>query len=169
MNLTSHRDGEAVLRHLVLGGLALANALDPCSSVADLGSGAGFPGLPIAMLRPETRVTLVESRERRHHFQRTAIRTLGLTNVKSLRGRAESLRASRHPMVVAQAMAKPTEALRIMMHWVEPEGLIVLPGGEHPSPVRPPSEIIPLGLRAYQLPLGGGRRTLWLGRFQPGS
>jgi 16S rRNA (guanine527-N7)-methyltransferase len=111
INLTGHRDQEAVVRGLVLEAGALLVHAPEFSSLADLGSGAGFPGLPIAVLRPDVEVTLVESRLRRHHFQRAAIRELGLAKVRPLRGRAEVLAPTPHQAVVAQAMARPARAL----------------------------------------------------------
>jgi 16S rRNA (guanine527-N7)-methyltransferase len=59
MNLTAHGDAEAVVRRLILDAVALDRQLPDVSSMVDLGSGAGFPGLPIALLHPERKVTLV--------------------------------------------------------------------------------------------------------------
>ena len=70
MNLTGHRSADGIVRRLVLDAVALEPLLPAASRVADLGSGAGFPGLPLAVLREDTAFVLVESRERRHHFQR---------------------------------------------------------------------------------------------------
>ena len=130
INLTAHRTPEAIARRLILDALALAGALPELPSLADLGSGAGFPGLPIAIRHPRCRVTLVEARERRHHFQRAAVRVLGLGNVTLVHGRAEALEPTRHAAAVAQAVARPDQALDWMLPWVEPGGLLVLPGAQ---------------------------------------
>ena len=128
INLTAHRGPEAVARRLVLDAAALGAALPvvPPRTLADLGSGAGFPGLPLAILWPGCQVTLIDSRERKHHFQRTAIRALDLSNARAVRGRAESLDATPHQIVVAQAMAQPAEVLQWMRRWVAPDGWLVL-------------------------------------------
>jgi 16S rRNA (guanine527-N7)-methyltransferase len=170
LNLTAHRSAEAVARRLILDALALARALPEASptSIADLGSGAGFPGLPIAILWPTCQVTLVDSRERRHHFQRSALRELHLSNVRALRGRAETAPHDLHRIAIAQAMAQPSVALEWLRDWVELDGWIVLPLSETQSEAGPPIEV-PDGVtwiatRSYEVPLGGPRRMLWIGR-----
>ena len=166
VNLTAHRDPEAVVRHLVLDGLALACALPPAASIADLGAGAGFPGFPLALLDRSRPVTLVESRERPHHFQRAAARELGLANVRMLRGRAEDLEPLPHGGVVAQAMGPPPEVLRRMRPWATAGGWLAIPYSARPPALDPPP-----GVRAepplfYQVPLGGPPRSVWLGKVR---
>jgi 16S rRNA (guanine527-N7)-methyltransferase len=93
-NLSSHRDVESIVARLILDAAALSQCLPLAATLVDLGSGAGFPGLPIAVLRPESAVLLVEAREKRHHFQRAAVRELGLRNVEMLCGRVSSSTAA---------------------------------------------------------------------------
>jgi 16S rRNA G527 N7-methylase RsmG len=150
MNLTGHRTLEAIVDRLVLEACALASALPALASLADLGSGAGIPGIPVAILRGDCRVTLVESRERRHHFQRAVVRELGLSNVEPLLGRAEQLEP------------RPGWAMAWMLPWAEPGGLLLLPlAAETPPPEHP--EVMPEPSRSYQAP-GGPERSLWIGR-----
>lgn len=170
LNLTAHRSAEAVARRLILDALALGRALPEALpvSIADLGSGAGFPGLPLAILWPSCRVTLVDSRERRHHFQRSAVRELRLANVHAVRGRAESVPHEPHQIAIAQAMAQPTLALGWMRDWVGPDGWIALPlsgpqTAEGPS-VEVPAGVVYVETRRYEVPLGGPQRALWIGR-----
>ncbi len=77
INLTGHRDLEAILLRLIADAMALHCKIPKLESLADLGSGAGFPGLPFAILRPQTSITLVDARERRQHFQKAAARRIG--------------------------------------------------------------------------------------------
>ena len=107
INLSGHRTADQVAARLVLDAAALEAALPPFESLADLGSGAGFPGLPFAILRPGTRVVLVEARERRHHFQRHAIRQLEIANAHAVRGRIEDAEPEACRAVIAQAVAAP--------------------------------------------------------------
>lgn len=173
LNLTGHRSAEAVVRRLILDALALGRALPEASptSIADLGSGAGFPGLPLAILWPACQVTLVDSRERRNHFQRSALRELRLPNVRALRGRAESVPHVRHQIAIAQAMAQPATALVWLRDWVKPDGWIVLPLSESQiegSPrIEAPEGVTWVETRHYEVPLGGARRSLWIGRHTP--
>lgn len=166
MSLTAHREPAAVIRHLALDALALDAALPERPSWVDVGSGAGFPGLPVALRHPERRLTLVEARERRHHFQRAAVRELGLRNVRPLRGRAEALEPEPHALVVAQAVARPARALAWMRPWAEPGGLLALPLGslgDAPAPDAVPGVAEGRGL-SYRVPLGGPERAVWLAR-----
>jgi 16S rRNA (guanine527-N7)-methyltransferase len=164
MSLTGHRTPEAIARRLVLDALALERVLPEAPSLVDLGSGAGFPGLPIAIVRPACRVALVEARERRHHFQRAAVRELGLANVEPLRGRAELLEPQPHAIAIAQAMAEPGQAAAWLLRWVEPGGLVAIPGGADPSHVAKPPGLEEERVAVYRVPLDGPQRTLWLAR-----
>ena len=162
INLTGHRTPESIARRLVLDAAALLAALPSRSfqSLADLGTGAGFPGLPIAVLCPQARVLLIDSRERRHHFQRHAIRELALENVVALRGRFDELEAERCEVVVAQAVAGPAQLTGSLLRWAQPGALLVVPGG---TSAREGSELAGLDVRTidYQVPLQGPARTLW--------
>lgn len=167
INLTGHREPEAIASRLVLDAAALSAALPEildARSMVDLGSGAGFPGLPIAILFPALEVRLVESRKKRHHFQRAVRRELGLANVRPLLGRAESLASEPGDLVVAQAMTQPFEALTLMGRWARPGGLSVLPASEVALPPDPPPGFGALELREYQVPISATHRKLWLSR-----
>ena len=92
-------------RH-VLNCLALASLIDSDATVADLGSGAGLPGLVLAIGRPDLRMTLVEPLQRRTIFLVEVIEELGLEAVRVVRGRAEELHGREHyDVVTARALA----------------------------------------------------------------
>ena len=81
--------------------------------VADIGSGAGLPGIPLAIARPDLRMVLVEPLQRRTIWLTSTIQVLGLTNVEVHRGRAESLwGAERFRHVTARAVARTGELAR---------------------------------------------------------
>lgn len=171
MNLTGHRTPEAIARRLILDALALGSVLPGAgpgepgpASLADLGSGAGFPGLPLAIRWPRCRVTLVDARERRHHFQRAAVRTLGLVNVGPRRGRIEALEPEPHALVVAQALAQPEQAIAWMLPWVAPGGWLVLPRTADAPELPPAPGLVDAQLRSYRVPLEGPARALWMAR-----
>jgi len=163
INLTGHRNLDAIVRRLVLDSAALVAHIPILPSIADLGSGAGFPGFPAAILRPECRLTLIEARERRHYFQRAVCREIGLVNVTPIRGRAEEIEASPHAGAIAQAMARPAAALGPMLRWVEIGGRLFLPGGPR-APVPADPRVATEATVSYRVPLGGPERTLWTGR-----
>lgn len=166
-NLSAHRTAEAVLDRLVLDALALGMQLPAVRSLVDLGAGAGFPGLPLAIVRPETHFTLVESRERRHHFQREALRQLGLANVSALLGRAEQLDPTPHELGIAQAMGPAAEVAPLLLRWLEAGGLAVIPGSARPPDPGPVEGAECPEIRSYLVPPGGVARTLWLARRAP--
>jgi len=152
------------MSRLILESLAIATELPRVDSIADLGSGAGFPGLPIAILRPEARVLLVEAREKRHHFQRAAIRALRTANVRALRGRIEALEPEPGGLAIAQAVVPPPRMLPSMLRWISSGGYAVIPGSETPPDPGTHDEIVAFEVRRYTAPAGGGARTLWIGR-----
>ncbi|MGI8644893.1 MAG: 16S rRNA (guanine(527)-N(7))-methyltransferase RsmG [Nocardioides sp.] len=92
-------------RHL-LNCAVLAEVLEPGATVCDLGSGAGLPGLVLAIARPELRVTLVEPLLRRTTFLEEVVADPGLASVEVVRGRAEDLHGSRRfDAVTSRALA----------------------------------------------------------------
>jgi 16S rRNA (guanine527-N7)-methyltransferase len=109
-------------RHLVNCAL-LAPLVPRDSSVADLGSGAGLPGIVLAIARPELRITLVEPMARRVAFLEEACSELDLGSVEILRGRAEELRGRTFDVVTARALA----ALPKLLGWAMP---LVSRGGQ---------------------------------------
>ena len=92
-NLTAIRDPEEIVRRHFGESLFAGQHLDTPlpETLLDLGSGAGFPGLPIALLHPEIKVTLAESQNKKATFLREGVRTLNLPNVEVWAARAESL------------------------------------------------------------------------------
>lgn len=164
MNLTGHRDPLDMTTRLVLDAAALGAAIPELansSDLADLGSGAGFPGLPIAILHPNLRVLLVESRQRRHHFQREARRQLGLSLVTPILGRSDEVEASACDVVVAQAMASPERAIESMSAWTREGGLIVLPASDRAEPPKLADDL-EIERRTYRVPLTAIERQVWL-------
>jgi 16S rRNA (guanine527-N7)-methyltransferase len=112
-------------RHLVNCAL-LAPLLPADASVADLGSGAGLPGLVLAIVRPDVRVSLVEPMARRTAFLEEAVERLGLDRVAVVRGRAEDwTRPDRFDVVTARALAPLPQLLRWGLPLVRPGGALL--------------------------------------------
>ncbi|MEN9216124.1 MAG: 16S rRNA (guanine(527)-N(7))-methyltransferase RsmG, partial [Gloeomargarita sp. HHBFW_bins_162] len=99
--------------------------------VIDVGTGAGFPGLVVAMLQPHWQVTLLDSRRKKTRFLEQAIADLHLENVRILTGRAEVLGADlphqrAYDLVLLRAVAPVQEALRYGTPFLKPGGHLVL-------------------------------------------
>src|SRR5580692_5764914 len=110
-NLTAIRDPEEIVRRHFGEGLFAATHLDPdTTTLLDFGSGAGFPGLPIALLRPDIHVTLAESQNKKATFLRETIRTLSLPNAEVWAARVETLPANRQFRIVTLRAVDNMEA-----------------------------------------------------------
>ena len=117
-------------RHVVNCAL-LATALPRGASVADIGSGAGLPGLVVALARPDLRVTLVEPLLRRTTFLDEVVSALGLDNVVVRRDRADALHGKKtFDVVTARAVAPLERLLGWCMPLVSPAGSLVAMKGE---------------------------------------
>lgn len=88
-NLTAIRDVDEVVNRHFLEAIALLPHLGNPKTLVDLGTGPGFPGLPLAIMRPHCHITLIDSAHKKITFCQEVIRTCGLTNATALVGRAE--------------------------------------------------------------------------------
>jgi 16S rRNA (guanine527-N7)-methyltransferase len=111
-NLTGLTDLESMISHHVLDSLAVHRHLQG-AAIADVGTGAGFPGLPLALVNPERRFTLIDSNGKKIRFVAHAARTLGLMNAEPLQARVEALRPERpFDTVLARAFAPLPQLLQ---------------------------------------------------------
>jgi len=111
-------------RHL-LNCAVVAELIDPRpGTLLDLGSGAGLPGLVLAMMLPDTAVTLLEPMERRCRFLAECVTELGLANVTVLRGRAEDV-TIRTDVVTARAVAPLPRLAELAIGVVRPGGMVL--------------------------------------------
>jgi 16S rRNA (guanine527-N7)-methyltransferase len=131
-NLTALRSPEALVRHGFLDALACAGLIGPrVRRVLDLGSGAGFPGIPLALVRPEVAFTLIEASRKKWTFLRHIVRTLELANATAVLGRAEALggRATlgaAFDLALARAVAPPRVQARLVRPFLVAGGAFVL-------------------------------------------
>ena len=133
-NLTAIRDEAGIVRRHFLESVVAARMLPAgVKTVLDFGSGAGFPGLPIALVRPELEVTLGESQNKKAAFLREAVRTVG-ARVKVHAGRAEQLK-ERFDCVVMRAVDNMEAALPAAVGLVKPGGWVAVmtTAGEVPA------------------------------------
>lgn len=133
-NLTAIRDpGEMVTLHL-LDSLSMHAHVRGVARLADLGTGAGLPGIPLAIARPDLQVTLVESNGKKARFLREAVRQLGLANARVAETRAEALdEPGAHDAITARALAPLAEILAVGGHLVRPGGRLLAMKGQRPD------------------------------------
>ena len=132
-NLTAVRDPmEMVGRHL-LDSLTLCPYLFG-DSVLDLGTGAGLPGIPLALLHPQRRFWLLDGNGKKTRFVRQAVMELGLTNCEVVQGRMESYRPGRKfATIVARAVASLTELQALGEPLLDHPGCLLLMKGREPE------------------------------------
>ena len=114
---------DEALRNHVEDSLSAAPELPDGARVVDLGSGAGFPGVPIAIARPDLAIVLVEIRERRVHFLRHVVRELGL-GVEVLRESIDRAPDVGFDVALVRALAPPERALEMASPWLVSSGEI---------------------------------------------
>jgi len=163
INLTAITDPDEVLEKHVLDSLAVVPVL-PGGSLLDAGSGAGFPGIPVAIARPELEVALVDPVQKKVAFLKSVLAELRLPRVKAyavrLEGNPSREGLPRVHAAVARALASPEEWLRLAQHYVLPGGVAICMLG--PSD-QVPQRVEDLALKqelAYALPFSGAQRRL---------
>lgn len=163
--LLGPREGERLWDRHVLNSVAAAGLIASGASVVDVGSGAGLPGLPLAIYRPDLRVTLLESLLRRANFLELAVAELGLADrVEVVRARAEDHR-DRYDVVTSRAVAP----LPRLIGWCVPlvargGSLLALKGSTASAELAdagPELRRHRLSGRVHELPVPGLTETTW--------
>jgi 16S rRNA (guanine527-N7)-methyltransferase len=134
-NLTAVREPGRMLSLHVLDSLAVIPHLPDSEQlrIADVGSGGGLPGMPLAILRPRWAVALVESSKKKCAFLRQAVAELGLANVEVVNERAEALLpAQPFDVVTARAFSDLARFVAVAMHLLGPRGRLVAMKGAYP-------------------------------------
>ncbi len=128
VRLVSRADPETVIWAHFLDSLAVVPLIQGEGPLLDVGSGAGFPGIPVKLARPSMAVHLVEPRRRKANFLRHLVRVLELERVWVHQARVgrEGLDLGRFPLVVARAIATPLAWLELAKGLVAPGGRVFL-------------------------------------------
>lgn len=176
INLTALREPEDIVREGFLDSLACLPLVPPEARRAlDVGSGAGFPGLPLKLARPDLSFTLVEASRKKATFLQHIVRQLGMAGVRVVQRRAEDLaadpeEAGAYDLALARAVAPPPDQGRLVRPFLRPGGLFLVqigPGSLAPGALE---RLMGLGFEVVQelvpaVSLGRpGRRVLALRR-----
>jgi len=128
-NLSALHDSQEILEKHCLDSLSclLLPEIRQATSLVDVGAGAGLPGLPLKIVRPSLRLTLMDSRRKCHRFLTAAVAELALPNVQTLPTRAEIAgREPSHRERYAVAVARALAPMPTLIEWLLP---LVAPGG----------------------------------------
>ncbi len=133
VNLTAVRDPQEMVTAHILDSLVARPFLEG-ESILDVGTGPGFPGLPLAIAEPERRFTLLDSNNKKIMFVQHAAGLLGLDNVEAVKGRGEDYApGQRFDTVIARALAALRRLVEIAGHHVGEDGVFVALKGRYPA------------------------------------
>ncbi len=124
--LIGPQEGGRIWERHIFNSLPVSTLIPVGSSLIDIGSGAGLPGIPLALARPDITVTLIEPLQRRVDFLREAVEGL---NITVLRGRAEDFKITAD-VVTARAVAPLDKLARMSRHLIKKGGLLLAIKGE---------------------------------------
>lgn len=136
INVISRKDIECLYEKHILHSLAIAAAFEfrPGMTVIDIGTGGGFPGIPLAIFFPETRFHLVDSIGKKIKVVEAVATATGLTNITTMHGRAEEITGRKFDVAVSRAVAP----LKELWSWAQP-----LLRKSRPSPAAAPAKAGP--------------------------
>jgi 16S rRNA (guanine527-N7)-methyltransferase len=136
LGLLGPRELDKIWSRHILNSAVVAELVRPGQIVADVGSGAGLPGLPMAIVAPETRFVLIEPMDRRSSWLQEVVAELNLDNVEVIRARAEDLEPGQFDVVTARAVAALDKLLRLCVPLLKPGGrVIALKGSKAPEEI----------------------------------
>ncbi len=157
LGLLGPRELDKIWSRHILNSAVVAELVRPGQIVADVGSGAGLPGLPMAIVAPETRFVLIEPMDRRSSWLQEVVAELNLDNVEVIRARAEDLEPGQFDVVTARAVAALDKLLRLCVPLLKPGGrVIALKGSKAPEEIEAAKKLQKkLKIESFQIVLCG--------------
>lgn len=131
INLTAITDPAAIAVKHVLDAIAPINQIPAHGHLLDIGTGAGFPGIPLKIMRPRQPMTLIDSVRKKINFVKYVVRDLSLQHIVALHARAEALstqlpKDDKFDIIVCRALTDLESAVRLAAPLLAPDGLIIL-------------------------------------------
>ncbi|OQK16654.1 16S rRNA (guanine(527)-N(7))-methyltransferase RsmG [Methyloprofundus sedimenti] len=132
-NLTAICDRDEILRLHILDSLAVLPFITG-NKIIDVGTGAGLPGIPLAIFMPEVQFTLLDSNSKKTRFVQQAVLELKLKNVEIVHGRVENLaRKGEYDAVVSRAFASLIDIMDLTEYLLQSEGVLIAMKGQIPE------------------------------------
>lgn len=145
VNLTSIVSPEGILTLHMLDSLSIVPDLADAKTVLDVGTGGGFPGLPLAVACPEREFLLIDGTQKKIRFVNEVIEALQISNATAVAMRAEQLEGQTFDAVVLRAVGSLPDVVHNAGHLVAPEGRMIAMKGRHPAEEL---RVVPRGWRA---------------------
>lgn len=137
INLTAIEDGREIIINHFLDSMSIAPIVEGNKTLLDIGSGGGFPGIPLKIVCPMLRVTLMDSVNKKVSFLKDTIRKLDLENIEAVWGRAEdtenNVPRKHFDYVVTRAVGSISETLELSSPYVSKDGVVILMRGKKAS------------------------------------
>jgi 16S rRNA (guanine527-N7)-methyltransferase len=157
LGLLGPRELDKLWSRHILNSAVVSETFKAGDLVADVGSGAGLPGIPMAIAMPEANFVLIEPMERRSNWMLEVIEELGLNNVEVRRARAEEVLDLKFDIVTARAVAALDKLLRLTVHLLKPGGsLIALKGSKASEEIEAARKLQKkLGIASFEIQIFG--------------
>ena len=176
-NLTAITDPEEIAETLILDSIIPGKYLLGKTRILDLGTGAGFPGIPLKIVFPELNLTLIDAKRKKVNFLKYVIRQLRLENIEAKQVRAEDLidQGRRFDAVITRAVADLAHLVQLASPLLDEEGVLVaMKGSNYQAEIdavrqhsflaigreKYPVEELKIDVETYRLPLSGIERAL---------
>ena len=181
-NLTAITDPEEIAENLILDSIIPGKHLLDKKQILDLGTGAGFPGIPVKICFPELHLTLIDAKRKKVNFLKYVIRQLRLENIEARQIRAEDLaiQGRKFDAAITRAVADLAHLIQLASPLLEEEGaLIAMKGSNYQAEIdalrqhsflaigreKYPVEKFQIDVETYRLPISGIERALIFVRF----